>query len=136
MQQTATFLMFVGDVCGKAEEAMSFYTSLFDNSSIQAIEHWSADEMPDAAGQVKVGRFSIGDQRFMASDSPTPHQFGFTPAVSAFVDCSDADDVDRIFNALAEGGQQLMPLGDYGFSPRFGWVADRYGFTWQIGLAV
>jgi uncharacterized glyoxalase superfamily protein PhnB len=45
------------------------------------------------------------------------------------------DELQRVFAALAEGGTQLMPLDDYGFSRRFGWVNDRYGVSWQVNLA-
>jgi len=42
--------------------------------------------------------------------------------------------LERIFAVLAEGGRTYMPLGDYGFSPRFGWVSDRFGVSWQLSL--
>jgi hypothetical protein len=67
--------------------------------------------------------------------SPVTHAFGFTPAISLFVECESAEELDGAFARLAEGGQQLMPLGDYGFSARFGWLTDRFGVSWQLNLA-
>ena len=121
------FLMFQG----KAEEAMRLYTSLFANASIVEIERFGAGE-PGAEGTVKKGAFVIGDRRFMCLDSPVKHAFGFTPALSLFVAGLSEPEVDRVFGALAEGGQVLMPLGTYPFSARFGWVNDRFGVSWQI----
>ncbi len=54
---------------------------------------------------------------------------------STFVDFDSAADLDRTFNLLAEGGHVLMPLNNYGFSRRFGWLADRLGVSWQLNLA-
>ena len=50
------------------------------------------------------------------------------------MECSSAAEIDKIAARLGEGGTELMPLGDYGFSERFCWVADRYGVTWQLNL--
>jgi predicted 3-demethylubiquinone-9 3-methyltransferase (glyoxalase superfamily) len=62
------------------------------------------------------------------------HGFTFTPSLSLFVDCESEADLERIFAALSEGGGVLMPLGNYGFSRRFGWVNDRFGVSWQLNL--
>jgi predicted 3-demethylubiquinone-9 3-methyltransferase (glyoxalase superfamily) len=57
-----------------------------------------------------------------------------TPAISLFVECGDQDELERLFVALAEDGEVFMPLDDYGFSRRYGWVRDRYGVPWQLNL--
>ena len=59
---------------------------------------------------------------------------GFTPAVSLWTDCDDTDELQRLFDRLGAGGRVFMPLDDYGFGRRFGWVGDRYGVTWQLNL--
>ena len=79
--------------------------------------------------------FSLGGREFMAIDSPVEHDFTFTPAMSLFVDCDSEDEVDALAGALGEGGQVLMPVGEYGFSRRFGWVTDRFGVSWQLNCA-
>jgi predicted 3-demethylubiquinone-9 3-methyltransferase (glyoxalase superfamily) len=71
----------------------------------------------------------------MAIDSAGPHQFTFTPAISMWIECSSSTEIERLSAALGAGGAALMPLGNYGFSRQFAWVADRYGVTWQLNLA-
>jgi predicted 3-demethylubiquinone-9 3-methyltransferase (glyoxalase superfamily) len=63
------------------------------------------------------------------------HAWGFTPAVSLWIDCDDNGELERLFERLSDGGSVYMPLGDYGFSTRFGWVGDRFGVTWQLNVA-
>ncbi|MFG2873606.1 VOC family protein [Streptomyces sp. NPDC048337] len=128
-QKITTFLMFEG----RAEEAMTFYMSLFDDSEVVEITRYGA-EGPGDEGTVQVATFSLAGQRFMCIDSHVKHGFGFTPAVSLFVHCDTAAELDRLYGALAEGGAELMPLGSYGFSARFGWVNDRFGVSWQLNL--
>ncbi len=117
-------LMFQGD----AEAAMLLYTSLFADSHIDEVRH-------RASGEVERARFTVAGQALACIDSPVEHAFGFTPALSLFVECSDLSELEFAFAALAEGGKVLMPLGDYGFSQRFGWIDDRFGVSWQLNLA-
>ena len=70
----------------------------------------------------------------MVSDSPAVHAFDFTPSTSLFVTCESVAQIDRLFAALADGGAVMMPLDAYPFSRRFGWVADRFGVSWQLSL--
>ena len=130
-QRITTFLMFEGN----AEEAMTFYISLFDDAGVIAITRYGADG-PGKEGTVQHATFSLAGEQFMCIDSPAQHDFTFTPAISLFVQCADEAELDRLYAALAERGTELMPLGDYGFSPRFGWVNDRFGVSWQLNLAV
>ena len=60
--------------------------------------------------------------------------FTFTPAFSLFVDCESEAVLRQIHAALSDGGKELMPLGDYGFSREFAWVEDRFGVSWQLNL--
>lgn len=128
--RASTFLMFQD---GRAEEAMRFYVSLFDGARIHRVERWGQGE-PGAEGTVKLAGFELAGHRLLCSDSPVAHAFGFTPSVSLFVDCADADELARVFAALSQDGQTLMPPDDYGFSRRFGWCNDRYGVSWQLNL--
>ncbi|MGW7454998.1 VOC family protein [Streptomyces sp. NPDC054787] len=133
-QKITTFLMFEG----RAEEAMLFYTSLFDDAQVLSVSRYGPDETGPGAGAegtVRHATFALAGQRFMCIDSPAPHAFGFTPAVSLYVQCEDEAEIDRLYGALAEQGQELMPLGAYGFSARFGWVNDRFGVSWQLNVA-
>ena len=123
------FLMFEGS----AEEAMTFYVSLFADSGIDAVQRYGAGEA-GAEGSVKVASFRLRGRAFMCSDSPAKHAFGFTPSLSLFVEHDDEAELDRNFKRLSEGGKVLMPLDDYGFSKRFGWVNDRFGVSWQLNM--
>jgi len=67
-------------------------------------------------------------------DSNIKHDFTFTPSVSLFVTCETEEEIDRLFAGLSEGGQVLMPLAQYPFSPKFAWVQDRFGLSWQLSL--
>ncbi|MES1213062.1 MAG: VOC family protein [Singulisphaera sp.] len=124
------FLMFQG----RAEEAMQFYVSQFSDGKILDIARYGA-EGPGKEGTVIRARFSLGGQTIMCIDSPVTHAFTFTPAFSLFIECTSEAEVDRLFGAFVDGGAALMPLGNYGFSRRFGWVNDRFGVSWQFNFA-
>ncbi|MDH6428544.1 hypothetical protein BSK62_17735 [Paenibacillus odorifer] len=129
-QKIMTFLMFEG----KAEEAMNFYTSLFDHSEIISIKRYGTNEA-GPEGSVMQATFSLHGQVFMCIDSYVKHGFTFTPAVSLYVNCESEAEIDRVYAALSQGGQVLMPLGEYPFSSKFGWVADQFGVSWQLNLS-
>jgi predicted 3-demethylubiquinone-9 3-methyltransferase (glyoxalase superfamily) len=121
-KQTITpFLMFVGEQHGKAEEAMSFYISLFENSSVTRIERYGAGEA-EAEGTVKHAKFALNGQRFMAMDSGREHPFTFTPAISFFVSCDTQEEINYFWEKLSAGGEKS----------RCGWLKDKFGVSWQI----
>ena len=124
------FLMFEG----KAQAAMDLYISLFQNSQIVRADRYAAGE-PGPAGTIKVATFTICGREFMCSDSPVHHNFAFTPSSSIFVECENNEELERAFSVLSQDGRILMPLDNYGFSQRFGWVDDRFGVSWQLNLA-
>jgi predicted 3-demethylubiquinone-9 3-methyltransferase (glyoxalase superfamily) len=131
VSEVRPFLMFQG---GVAEEAMRFYTSLFADGEILDIRRYGPGE-PSPEGTVFRARFRIGGQDIHCIDSPVRHGFDFTPSLSLFVDLDSAEELDRVAAALGEGGEFLMPVGDYGFGRRFAWVNDRFGVSWQLNLA-
>lgn len=124
------FLMFEG----AAEEAMRFYVSLFPRSEINTIDRYGPGQ-PGKEGSVRRADFTVAGQRIMCIDSPAPHAFTFTPSVSLFVECDSEAELDTAFSRLVDGGSALMPLANYGFSTKFGWVSDRFGVSWQLNLA-
>lgn len=134
MKSITTSLMFVGEEAGKAEEAIKLYTSLFPNSRVIEVQHYDAGEH-EPEGSVKMARFLINGVEFMALDSHLDHKFTFTPSMSLYVECDSLGEIEEAFRALAEGGTELMPLDNYGFSKKFGWLNDRYGVSWQLNLA-
>jgi predicted 3-demethylubiquinone-9 3-methyltransferase (glyoxalase superfamily) len=126
----STFLMFQGG----AEDAVSLYVSLFAGATIHATERWAPGE-PGPEGGFKLARFAIAGHELVAFESPVKHPFGFTPAVSLFVECASEEELLNAYAKLVERGRALMPLGSYGFSKKFGWVDDRFGVSWQLNLA-
>lgn len=130
-QTIRPFLMFQD---GRAEAAMTFYVSLFSDSEILGVER-HGPKGPGPEGSVLLARFRIGGLEILCSDSYVRHAFDFTPSTSLFIDCASEGEIARLAAALGDGGAELMPLGDYGFSRRFAWVNDRFGVSWQINLA-
>lgn len=118
---------------GQAEEAMEFYTSLFDNSEIVDIRRYGPDEA-GAEGSVEQATFTLAGESFMAIDSTEEHEFTFTPSISLFVQCDSEDEIDGLFDRLSENGDAPMPLDSYPLSEKFGWVMDEYGVSWQLNL--
>jgi predicted 3-demethylubiquinone-9 3-methyltransferase (glyoxalase superfamily) len=129
-QKITTFLMFEG----KAEEAMTFYRSLFADAEVVSLTKYGP-EGPGAEGSVMHAIFALAGQQFMCIDSAVKHGFGFTPAMSLWVDCADETELNRLYAALSADGQVLMAVGNHGFSTRFGWVNDRFGVSWQLNVA-
>ena len=119
-----THLMFQD---GRAREAADWYVSLVSGSSIERVTD-------DGEGRATVN-FTLAGRPFIAFDSPVEHGFDFTPSMSILVRCEDEEQVRGLFEQIAAGGEVTMPLGDYGFSSSFGWAIDRYGVSWQVGVA-
>lgn len=129
MSQTITpFLMFEG----RAGEAITLYTALF-GGQVTSMQRYGPGG-PGPEGSVQLAEIELAGLRLRVSDSPVRHAFSFTPSVSLFVDFSDEADLRRVYAGLADGGGELMPLGDYGFSRLFGWVNDRFGVSWQLNV--
>jgi predicted 3-demethylubiquinone-9 3-methyltransferase (glyoxalase superfamily) len=132
MKDIATFLMFSGKQHGKAKEAVDFYVAQFPRSSIESVDLYGPNET-GPEGTVRTAVFFLNGKKFMAIDSAMAHAFNFTPSVSLFVECDTGAEVTSLYSALAaDGGEVLMALDNYGFSPRFGWVNDRFGVSWQL----
>ena len=121
-QMITPFLWFDG----KAEEAMSLYTSAFKNSRI-------VSTMPGPDGSVMSGTFELNGQEFIALNAGP--MFTFTPAVSFFVTCESKEEIDRLWATLSRDGTVLMELDKYPFSDRYGWLGDKFGVSWQLMLS-
>ncbi len=112
----------------EAKEAAEFYCSLFESSKITSIK--VIENTP--SGDAELVSFELAGQPFMAI-SAGPY-FKFNQSVSLMVACFSEEEVNTKWEALSEGGTELMPLGEYPFSKRYGWVQDRYGLSWQLML--
>ena len=113
----------------QAREAAEWYSSVIPGSRITQVN--TLRDTP--SGDTELVSFDLAGRRFMAiSAGPL---FKFNPSVSFHLRHATSRDVDTVWNALVEGGTVLMPLGSYPFSDRFGWLADKYGVSWQVMLA-
>ncbi|MBU4439829.1 MAG: VOC family protein [Acetobacterium sp.] len=110
----------------EAEEAAVFYTSLFKDSKIK--DKTVLNDTPSGTAQMLT--IELAGQDFMLI-SAGPF-FKFTPAVSFLIACDSQKEVEVLWEKLSVGGEAMMPLGAYPFSEKYGWVADRYGLSWQI----
>lgn len=120
-QKITPFLMFAGEQHGKAEEAIRFYTALFENAGIVSIEHYAPGEYGDP-GTVKHAVFRLAGQEFMAIDSNLEHDFTFNEAISFHVECKSSDELDYLWDNLS-----VDPAAE-----QCGWLRDKYGVSWQI----
>jgi predicted 3-demethylubiquinone-9 3-methyltransferase (glyoxalase superfamily) len=119
MQKIVTYLWFDN----QAEEAAQFYTSLFENSKIGNVSRYD-DAAAEASGRPKGSAmtvaFTLDDQEFIALNGGP--QFQFSEAISLLVNCETQEEVNRLWEALCEGGEP----------GQCGWLKDRYGLSWQI----
>jgi predicted 3-demethylubiquinone-9 3-methyltransferase (glyoxalase superfamily) len=118
-------LLFVGDKCGKAEEAIRFYLSVFKKSKEGGIHRYGKDNAPDKEGSVMFADFMLEDVWFAAMDSAHQHKFDFNEAVSFMVNCKDQSEIDYYWEKLS-----AVPA-----SEQCGWLKDKYGVSWQITSA-
>ncbi|MEV0130313.1 FAD-dependent monooxygenase [Dactylosporangium sp. NPDC050688] len=140
-QKITTFLAYRHD----AEEAMNLYLSAFDDSHVVKVIRAREGEPGWTEGTLQHALFSLGGQQVMCINMPPAGARGhdhanwaeltFNPAMAMYVQCQSEAEIDRLFTALAEGGEVLMPPGTYGFSARFAWVTDRFGVSWRLNLS-
>ena len=124
---------------GRCEEAIDFYRRALGAEVTMLLRWKDCPEQPKNKDMIPPGtenkvmhaRLKIGEAAVMASDGRAtgkPSFQGFALSVSA----ANEAEADRVFNALADGGQIQMPMGKTFFSPRFGMVADRFGVSWMV----
>lgn len=130
MTKITPFLMFQD---GKAEKAMKYYTSLIEDARIKSITRYGANESGEE-GTVMHAIFSLKEQEFMCIDSNVKHEFTFTPSFSIYITCDTEQEINTLYEKLILNGQILMPLDDYGFSKKFGWINDQFGVSWQLNF--
>jgi predicted 3-demethylubiquinone-9 3-methyltransferase (glyoxalase superfamily) len=120
-QRITPTLMFVGSVCGKAEEAISFYTTVFEDSEVGHILRYGQGEEPDKEGTIRHSGFTLEGQGFAAMDSAHAHDFTFNEAISFMVNCNSQEEIDYYWERLS-----AVPEAE-----QCGWLRDKYGVSWQ-----
>lgn len=121
-QKITPAIMFVGDVCGKAEEAIHLWSSVFGEAKVDSIQRYGKGEEPDQEGTLKYAAFSLFGQAFGAMDSAYEHNFAFNEAISFIVHCDTQAEIDHYWEKLS-----AVPEAE-----QCGWLKDQYGFSWQI----
>lgn len=121
-QKIIPTLMFTGDVCGKAEEAINTYSTVFSNANIGYILRYSGGDGPDKEGTIQHAGFILEGQEFAAMDSAYEHNFTFNEAISFIVYCDTQEEIDHYWGKLS-----AVPA-----SEQCGWLKDKFGLSWQI----
>ncbi len=116
MQRITPFLWFDNN----AEEAMNYYVSIFPNSKVIRVSHYS-EAGPGPAGSVMTTEFELDGQQFVGLNGGPQDKFNW--AVSFVVNCETQDEVDYYWEKLSAGG---------GEKSRCGWVKDKFGLWWQV----
>ncbi|WP_026575545.1 VOC family protein [Bacillus sp. UNC438CL73TsuS30] len=115
-------LLFVGDKCGKAEESINFYLSVFKNAKQGLIARYPKGMEPDKEGTIMFADFCLDNQWFTAMDSAHEHKFSFNEAISFMVYCDTQEEIDHYWENLS-----AVPEAE-----QCGWLKDKFGLSWQI----
>jgi len=121
-QKITPTLMFVGEQCGKAEEAIKFYASVFHDAKIGHILRYGKGEKPDKEGTIKHAGVSLEGESFAVMDSARAHNFTFNEAISFMVHCDTQEQIDYFWSKLSAD-----PTAE-----QCGWLKDKFGLSWQI----
>jgi predicted 3-demethylubiquinone-9 3-methyltransferase (glyoxalase superfamily) len=117
-------MLFTGDQFGRAEEAITFYSSVFENSATDLLMHYEGNDPNE--GKVLYSEFSLNHYSIIAMDGPGVHEYTFNEAVSFVVSCQTQEEIDYYWSKLSEGGSEWQ----------CGWLKDKFGVSWQIVPAV
>ena len=115
-------LMFVGEQCGKAEEAINLYTAVFHNAKVGHILRYGENEGPDKAGTIKHAGITLEGESFAVMDSAHAHNFSFNEAISFIVHCNTQEEKDYFWSKLSADRK----------AEQCGWLKDKFGLSWQI----
>ncbi|EUJ33680.1 3-demethylubiquinone-9 3-methyltransferase [Listeria floridensis FSL S10-1187] len=121
------FLTFSGD----AEEAVTFYVSLFANGKLLSLTRFSEGERGEP-GKVLNAEFELSGEKFMAMDMEEKYAVPFSWATSFLFKLDAEAEFDRLFEALSEGGTVMMGPEAVGDFQKVAWITDRFGVTWQL----
>lgn len=118
-------MMFIGENCGKAEEARELYLTVFRNAKPGALVKYGPGQEPDREGTVMFTDFMLENTWLAAMDSAHAHRFSFNEAISLLVNCETQEEIDHYWEHLS-----AVPEAE-----QCGWLKDRYGVSWQISAS-
>jgi predicted 3-demethylubiquinone-9 3-methyltransferase (glyoxalase superfamily) len=131
MHKITPFLWFNTE----AEDAVEFYTIIFNNSKILDISRYNeaaANASGMKTGSAFVISFQLEGQNFTAMNGGP--NFKLNESISLFVYCESDAKIEKVYNQLCKGGKVLFPLDKYDWSPRYAWVVDKFGLSWQLDV--
>jgi predicted 3-demethylubiquinone-9 3-methyltransferase (glyoxalase superfamily) len=121
-QRITPTLMFVGEQCGRAEEAINFYSSVFHDAKVDHILRYGKADKPDKEGTIKHAGVSLEAENLAVMDSTRAHNFTFNEAISFMVHCDTQEQIDYFWSKLS-----AEPKAE-----QSGWLKDKFGLSWQI----
>ena len=130
-QKFTPALLFVGNECGKAEEAINFLVSVFRNApngaragetKAEILSRYGKGEEPEQEGTVRYAQFSLAGYEFSAMDSADGHNFAFNEAISFMVPCDTQEEIDYFWENLSANPK----------AEQCGWLKDKFGLSWQV----
>lgn len=119
----------------EAEQAVKFYCSLFDNSKVNRITRYGKagfEYHHKPEGSVMTIEFELNGQKFLALNGGP--DFKLNESVSFFVYCETEERINFLYEKLSESGSINMPLDKYDWSPKYAWVKDKFGLSWQLDI--
>ncbi len=122
IQRIRPSLLFSDNVCGRAEEAINFYTSVFQDSKKGFVNHYQAGEAMDPRARINYGEVNLLGNQFIAMDHALGGDSIFNEAFSLMILCENQDEIDYYWNKLS-----FVPEAE-----QCGWLKDKFGLSWQI----
>jgi len=119
-------MLFAGEVCGKAEEAIDFYVGIMDDSLKGFVNYYAEGEAADERASINYAEAKIRGTDIVAMDHGFGGEFTFNEAFSLVVPCDTQQEIDRLWEALT-----FVPEAE-----QCGWLKDRFGVSWQITPAI
>ena len=121
-QKVIPTLLFAGDICGRAEEAVNFYTSVFHNAKIGYLQKYTQDDPIETNAVVKHSGFMIEGFNMAIMDSGKKGSLNFKQGISFIVSCENQEEVDYYWDKLSADPK----------AEQCGWINDKFGVPWQI----
>lgn len=125
-QKVTPTLMFAGDACGRAEDAVNFYTEVFHNSKINYINKYEADDKIETNAKIKHAGFMIENFHMALMDSGKNSPLTFEQGISFIINCDSQEEIDYYWEKLTAGGKEI----------ECGWLKDKFGFPWQVAPSI
>lgn len=122
VQKIRPNLLFSNEVCGKAEEAIKYYTEVFEASQIGMISTYKEGEASSANAKINYASFKLLGMDFSAMDNGFDVDFSFNEAFSLIIYCENQQEIDYYWNKLS-----YVPEAE-----QCGWIKDKFGLSWQI----